>query len=205
MTTVGQILSQSRNHKKLTLEQVEKATKIRLKFLVALEKDEFNKLPPGTFARGFIKNYASYLGLSGEEMLAFYRRQTNEEKAPAMPNKPVPKPGFSVSPINIGIAILIILFFLYLSFSYFRFAGAPALNVSYPLVNAIVATEQIEVTGKTDPDALVSINNQTVAVNENGTFTTKLILAPGLNTITIVASNKFSRQTTVTRNLRLEK
>lgn len=205
MTTVGQILSASRNHKKLTLEQVEKATKIRLKFLVALEKDEFNKLPPGTFAKGFIKNYASYLGLSPEETLAFYRRQTNEEKAPALPNKPVPNPGFSISPINVGIAILIILFFLYLTFAYFRFAGAPALNVSYPPVNAIVAAEQIEITGKTDPDALVSINNQTVAVNENGTFTTKLTLAPGLNTITIVASNKFSRQTTVTRNLRLEK
>jgi len=205
MTTVGQILTQTRNHKKLTLEQVEKATKIRLKFLVALEKDEFNKLPPGTFAKGFIKNYANYLGLSSEEILAFYRRQVNEEKAPAMPSKPVPKPGFSVSPINIGIAILIILFFVYLTFAYFRFAGAPALTVSYPPVNAIVTTEQIEITGKTDPDAIISINDQIVSVNENGTFTTKLTLAPGLNTITIVASNKFSRQTTVTRNLRLEK
>ena len=97
------------------------------------------------------------------------------------------------------------LFFIYLVYSYFRYAGAPALNLNSPSKNAVVSEEQIEVSGKTDPDATLMINNQPVSLNENGSFSTKVTLTPGLNTITVVSSNKFHRQTTLTRNLRLEK
>lgn len=205
MTTVGQILFQSRNHRKLTLEQVEKATKIRLKFLVALEADDFSKLPPGTFVKGFIKNYASYLGLPINETLAFYRRQVNEDKSPSLPSKPVGRSRFSFSLTALGIGFLVLLFFGYITYSYFRFAGAPTLTLNSPAANSVVTTDQVEVLGKTDPDAILTINDQTVAVNENGTFDAKINLTPGLNTITIVASNKFQRQSTISRNLRLEK
>lgn len=204
MTTVGQILSASRNHKKLTLDQVEKATKIRLKFLVALEADEFNKLPPGTFTKGFIKNYAAYLGLPIEETLAFYRRQVNEDKSPSLPSKPISRTRFTFSMTAIGIGLLVLLFFMYISYSYFRFAGAPTLTLNSPSPNSVVHDNQIEVVGKTDPDAILTINNQVVSVNENGSFDTKINLTPGLNTITIVASNKFHRQSVIGRNLRLE-
>ncbi len=209
MTTVGQILSQARNRKKLTLEQVEKATRIRLKFLVALEKDELTKLPPGTFTKGFIKNYAAFLGLPVDDTLAFYRRQVNEKVSPLPvrnPAPPTPKsPLSSLSLTSIGVFILVVLFFIYLVYSYFRYAGAPALNLNSPSKNAVVSEEQIEVSGKTDPDATLTINNQPVSLNENGSFSTKVTLTPGLNTITVVSSNKFHRQTTLTRNLRLEK
>ena len=92
-----------------------------------------------------------------------------------------------------------------LIYSYFRFAGAQTLTVVSPIKNAVVHEDQIEVTGKTNPDATIVINNQSVGVNENGSFDTKISLTPGLNTVTIVASNKFKRQTVITRNLRLEK
>ncbi|MCL4397783.1 helix-turn-helix domain-containing protein [Patescibacteria group bacterium] len=210
MTTVGDILTNARNRKKLTLEQAEKATKIRRKFLEALEKNEFSKLPPGTFTKGFIKNYAAFLGLSVDDTLAFYRRQVNEEKISTLPVKnpapPTPKSPFSsLSFTGVGVMILVILFFVYLVYSYLSFAGSPALALDTPAKNAVVNTDEIEVTGKTDPDATLMINNQAVSINENGTFSTKIDLTPGLNTITIIASNKFHRQTTITRNLRLEK
>ena len=210
MTTVGEILANARIHKKIDLEQVEKATRILQKFLVALEKNEFSKLPPGTFTKGFIKNYAAYLGLPIEETMAFYRRQVNEEKSLILPikNSDIPKPSgplSSISATGAGVLFLIALFFGYLIYSYFRFAGAPTLTVVSPIKNAVVHEDQIEVTGKTNPDATIVINNQSVGVNENGSFDTKISLTPGLNTVTIVASNKFKRQTVITRNLRLEK
>ncbi|MBI3887693.1 helix-turn-helix domain-containing protein [Candidatus Microgenomates bacterium] len=205
MTTVGQILSLARNHKKLTLEQVEKTTKIRLKFLVAIEKDEFSKLPPGTFTKGFIKNYASFLGLPVEETLAFYRRQVNEDKSPSLPTKPVQKQSITFSFTAIGVGILVVLFFVYLAYSYIKFAGAPSLLVNYPPTNAVVSKDQIDVTGKTDPDTIVTINGQKIPIGETGTFSAQITLTPGLNTITVVASNKFNKQSTISRNLRLEK
>lgn len=209
MITVGEILAAGREKKKLTLEQVEKSTRIRSKFLVALEKNQFEKLPPGTFTKGLIKNYASFLGLSPEETLAFYRRQVNEEK-PVMNNLNEQKSNskwlpFTLSFASITTGILILLFFVYLGFSYLKFVGSPNLNLTSPSKNAVVQTDQIDVAGKTDPNVTVTINNQEISVNENGSFTTKITLQPGLNTITIIAVNKFNRQSTIVRNLRLEK
>lgn len=208
MTTVGEILKNARMGKKVELATVEKATKIRAKFLVALENNEFDKLPPGTFAKGFIKNYAAFLNLPIEETLAFYRRQVNEEKIPVLPLEG-PKIGrFALTPqffTSLGVGILVVFFFAYLVFSYFQFAGSPTLVVDSPRNNSVVTQEQVEITGKTDPQATLSINGQVVTINENGSFEVKIPLQFGLNTLTVIATNKFKRQTTVTRNLRLEK
>ncbi len=208
MITVGELLHNARLEKKLELSVVEKATKIREKFLVALENNDFDKLPPGTFTKGFIKNYAAFLGLPAEEILAFYRRQVNEEKVPVLPLEG-PKIGrFALTPqffTTSAVGILVVLFFAYLVFSYFQFAGSPALVINSPRNNSVVSEEQIEVVGKTDPEATLSVNGQTVAVSENGTFDVKIPLQPGLNILTITATNKFKRQTTMVRSLRLEK
>lgn len=209
MTTVGELFTAARKQKKLTLEQVEKAIKIRQKFLLALEKNEFQRLPPGTFTKGFIKNYAAFLGLPIEETMAFYRRQVNEEKTQTLPHPSENPPSERIfpflSPMSVGVFILVLLFFAYLIYSYLRFAGSPALAITSPAQNSITSEEQIYVSGKTDPDAQLTINNQPVSIEENGSFNTKISLTPGLNTLTIVATNKFHRQTTITRNLRLEK
>lgn len=209
MITVGEILGNARERKKLTIEQVEKATKIRAKFLVAIEKNQFDKLPPGTFTKGLIKNYATFLGLSPSETIAFYRRQVNEE----IPNIAIPHPQkndhgrfpISFSLTTLATVGLILIFFLYLGYSYLRFAGSPTLVINSPAKNAVVKEEQIEVAGKTDPNASVTINNQEISVNENGSFVTKITLQPGLNTLTVEAVNKFGRKSTLVRNLRLEK
>jgi len=209
MTTVGEIFFNKRNEKKLTLVQVEAATKIRAKFIEALEKNEFEKLPPGTFTKGFIKNYAAYLGLSELEMLAFYRRQTEEEKVAVLPTsrtKAIIRT-FALTPQRLmtgSVVALLLAFFAYLIFSYFQFAGSPVLMVASPQNNSVVRTENVEVTGKTDPDATLTINSQPVAVNENGSFSATISLQPGINSLNIVATNKYKRQTTIVRNLRLE-
>ncbi len=208
MTTVGEIFVTARTRKNLDLATVEKATKIRAKFLEALEKNQFDKLPPGTFVRGFIKNYANFLGLPVEETLAFYRRQANEEKIPVLSDF-TPRIGrFRLTPqffTTAGIGLLLTIFFAYLAFSYFQFAGAPALVVNSPKNNSVVTTEQVEIAGKTDPSATLTVNGQTVSITENGSFDVKIPLTAGLNTLTITATNKYQRQTTITRNLRLEK
>lgn len=209
MTTVGEILKNARQEKKLTIEQVEKATKIRAKFIVALEQNQFDKLPGPTFARGFVKNYAAFLGLPTEDTLAFYRRQAGGEELPTIPKTPVNinKDGL-ITPQRFTVASIVLLllgFFGYLVFSYVQFAGAPVLLVSSPANNTVVAYDSAEIIGKTDPGASLSINNESVSISENGSFDVKVPLSPGLNTLTIVATNKFGKKTTVVRNLRLEK
>ncbi|KKU90891.1 MAG: putative transcription regulation protein [Microgenomates group bacterium GW2011_GWA1_48_10] len=210
MLTVGELLQRARVDKRLTLEQVEKATHIRRKFLEAIEKNQLDKLPPGTFARGFVKNYASYLGLSPEDTLAFYRRQVDENKTKIMTNhrRPFGTRRIAITPqvfTTLSVVLLLVIFFAYLMFSYFNYAGAPALVVNSPENNRVVNEEQIKVNGKTDPDAKLTINNQPVAVSPSGEFSVDVPLQSGLNTLTIVASNKFNRQSAKTINIRLEK
>jgi cytoskeleton protein RodZ len=65
---IGPILEKARKERGLTLEEVEHATKIRKRYLVGLEREDYGVLPDAVYAQGFLKTYANHLGLDGEEL-----------------------------------------------------------------------------------------------------------------------------------------
>jgi cytoskeleton protein RodZ len=65
---IGPILEKARKDRGLTLEEAEHATKIRKRYLSGLEREDYGVLPDAVYARGFLKTYANYLGLDGEEL-----------------------------------------------------------------------------------------------------------------------------------------
>jgi len=75
---IGPILEQARKEKGLTLEEVEHATKIRKRYLAGLEREDFGVLPDAVYAQGFLKTYANYLGLDGEEL----SRELKDQRRP---------------------------------------------------------------------------------------------------------------------------
>src|SRR5918997_4403842 len=79
---VGRVLEKTRKDKGLTLEEVERATKIRKRYLVGLEREDHRVLPDAVYARGFLKTYANYLGLDGEELSREFkdRRKPRRER-----------------------------------------------------------------------------------------------------------------------------
>jgi len=72
---IGNTLRDARNRRKIDLSEVEEATKIRVRFLRAIENEEWDVLPGETYARAFIKTYASYLGLDGERLAEDFRAE----------------------------------------------------------------------------------------------------------------------------------
>lgn len=82
--TIGQKLSEKRRELGKTIKEIELILKIRSPYLEAIENDEFEKLPSLTYARAFLSDYASYLGLDKEKVLeefdALYLSRTEEEK-----------------------------------------------------------------------------------------------------------------------------
>jgi len=72
MAELGDLLRKAREEKGLTLAEVEAATKIRSVFLQALEEESFDRLPPGAYVHGFIRNYAQFLGIDPQQALALY-------------------------------------------------------------------------------------------------------------------------------------
>ena len=76
MSELGQWLRETRQAKELSLEQVEAETKIRAKFLALLEEDDYDKLPGETYSKGFLRNYALFLGLDPKEVLEKYKQKS---------------------------------------------------------------------------------------------------------------------------------
>lgn len=66
MFEIGYSLRAARERQGIGLPEAELATKIRVKYIRALEDEDFSALPGDTYARGFLRTYADYLGLDGE-------------------------------------------------------------------------------------------------------------------------------------------
>ena len=211
MRTVGQVLKEERERKFYSLEEVEKTTKIRKELLEALEEGQYNKLPPSTFVQGFIKNYGKFLGLNTEKLLAVFRREFSEGKNPPRIlesfKNPLDKKGFKLTPTRVLISVifgLIIIFFAYLWFEYRFLVGAPFLEITKPTDQFNSQFIEVEVSGRTDPEAKVAINNQEIAVDQNGKFSQNIKLSDNSNTIVIVATGQSGKQTRLERTVFLK-
>ncbi len=80
METVGEILKNAREKKGLTIEKLEEKTRIVSRYIIALENDEFDKLPGEIYIKGFIKNLSDKLSLDSKLILERYSLQINESK-----------------------------------------------------------------------------------------------------------------------------
>jgi transcriptional regulator with XRE-family HTH domain len=90
MTTIGQTLCDARERLGLTLDEVERATHIRARHLEALERDAWDALPSPVQARGFLRNYADFLGLDADAVLLQYvEAQQTRRSALAAPSRAV--------------------------------------------------------------------------------------------------------------------
>lgn len=77
---VGQTLRAARKRRRIELAQVEAATKIRGRFLLAIENEEWDALPGEAYASGFIRTYAAYLGLDGPRLAEQHRQEVGASR-----------------------------------------------------------------------------------------------------------------------------
>jgi cytoskeletal protein RodZ len=207
MKTVGSILKEARLAKNLTLADVEKVTKIRAKFLDAIEQDAYHVLPSPIYAKGFVKNYGEYLGLESTRVMAFFRRQTVDVKRSAiLPHKDedIGSKALRITPgrfIALIISSFILVFLVYFGFQYQKLYMAPTLTITTPAQESIVKEKKLDILGSTNPDATVTVNGVSVTVRSDGRFFTQITAEPGVNTITILATSRFGKTTTVIRKV----
>lgn len=77
---IGAVLEKARQEKGLTLQEVEEATKIRKRYLDGLEREDYNVLPDVVYAQGFLKTYANFLDLDGDELSAELKRRRGRRR-----------------------------------------------------------------------------------------------------------------------------
>jgi Helix-turn-helix domain len=91
MPSIGETLREARMRQRLDIADVEMRTKIRAKYLRALENEEFGMLPGPTFVKTFLRTYAEMLGLDPHVLVAEYR--THYETEDELELQPLGPPG----------------------------------------------------------------------------------------------------------------
>ena len=118
MTEIGATLREARMRRHIDITEVESATKIRAKYLRAMEDEEWHLLPGPTFVKSFLRTYADYLGLDSRLLLEQWKRNnervTEAELPPLAPRgstsgRSAPRPPGRWRGIVLGLCVLIII------------------------------------------------------------------------------------------------
>lgn len=110
--TFGQWLRSQREHRDVPLRSIADATKISIRYLQALEDDRYDVLPAPVFARGFLREYAKYVGLDADEVVTYYMSALGDSgsthpDAEAAVERVVRSPWASVVLLLVGLAALL--------------------------------------------------------------------------------------------------
>lgn len=141
----------ARERKGVDLFRAERDTKIRARYLAALERGDYRELPGAVYTKGFLRNYALYLGLDPDDVLLQWRRERGEIREPqalvAVP-RPIaaPRPGLTFSPSLVVFALLmvaVLAFVGYLGVQLLRFAKPPTLAVTDPAAAVLEVDESV--------------------------------------------------------------
>ena len=206
MKTIGRAIKEARTKKRYSLAKVEEETRIKKGFIEALEKENWKALPDFPVLVGFVKNIASALGASERSLLALLRRDY-PPKALSINPKPDVGSKFAWSPrltFVVGVGAVIVLLLGYLLFQYGKFVSPPSLAVFEPKEGQVVTERLVRVSGKTDSDAIVKINNQPIILDSEGNFVIEIEIFEGTSQIEVKAQSRAGKETVVRRNIKPE-
>lgn len=204
MKTIGEILSAARKDHGLTPQQLSGMTKIDIRYVEAIEANDFKNLPSATFTKGFVRNLAISLGKDPDEWVALLRRDyQTASPANASPIRRTRRFSFGslLQSQTVMLVLGVLVFVVYLGFQYRAVITPPPLELTSPAKDAVTVSP-VALEGKTASGTTVVINDDLKIVpDSSGRFQTKLNLSPGTNEIKVVVLNRFSRSTTKTVSL----
>ncbi len=106
---IGEALRNARLEQKISLDKIENDTKIRKRYLEAMENEEWSVFPGKVYLRGFLKTYSAYLGLNEKEILdTFANNLVEENKTQPLPEK-IEMPGRPRRKLSIIVGIIAVL------------------------------------------------------------------------------------------------
>lgn len=210
MIRVGKRLQDARNAKGLSLEDIAKATKIKKEFLYAIENGDYKRLPSSAYAYGFVGNYAAFLGFPRKETVAMFRREFDEDQYfKILPEGFAKRQDFPLRRFHLKETVLLLctVFILLVGYFLFQYRYAiinPPLSLTIPKENEVVRGSEIIITGQTEDNASVLINEMSVSVDSQGVFKKRIDVLPGKETITVTVTNRFGKKTSLKRHILVE-
>lgn len=205
MTSVGQILTQQREKLGITLSEVEKNIKIRVKLLQAIEEEDWSAFNSKFYISGIIKKYSLFLGLDPKKPLAFFRRDYERRESVRFKKK-VSSSYLTSETKKVAIlflSLLCILFFGYFAYQLHQFLSPPEISLFEPKTETFKKTQKILIIGKTEKDAAVSIFGERVFQNKDGIFEYQFPLHKGNNVLTVEVVGANGKRTVLKKVFKL--
>src|SRR5712692_5188947 len=137
----GERLKRERELREVSLDELSKATRISNRFLLALENEDWGKLPGGVFGHGFVRSIARYLGLAEESLLTEYDSARAEKlpPPPEKPEEPIPSLPKWVPTVAVVVIVLLLVGILYAGwYGWRRYAAHRA--AKQPAASASIST-----------------------------------------------------------------
>jgi cytoskeletal protein RodZ len=199
---LGDVLRAAREARGVDLARVERDTKIRVRYLSALERGDYGDLPGAVYTKGFLRNYGAYLGLDPDYLVDLYRIESSAAivERPTVHAPPRPIAGrrsraLVITPGALVAALLtigVVVFIGYLVSEFVTFARTPELRITRPLGD-VAGYEELAYTfeGVTEPNSTITVEgaveNPDVVADASGAFEVRVRLVPGSNVITLTA------------------
>lgn len=200
MLTTGEILKKEREKRGLTLEQVEKETKIREKHLKAIEENDWNKFSSKTFIIGIIRSYGKFFELEEDKLIAFFRRQYEKKEEVGFKRRinqeflvPRTKKIFKAA-----VFLVSAIFILYFGYQLKLYFTPPLVEILKPQ-GTVFEEDKIELVGRTEKEAIVNINGERVFLDEDQAFKLDIPLTKPKNQVIIEVTGANGRKTVIRR------
>ena len=151
MSLIGESLRKARLEKDLSFEVIEKDTKIRRRYLEALENENWDIIPGKVYLRGFLKTYSRYLGLNEANLLAILDEFLNSQQIPE--NEPsLQKIDLPIRPPR-RLGLILGLFAIALLFASQYLYDRYLTNPKPPVINqSTIRTPEADMTKENNPD-----------------------------------------------------
>lgn len=202
---VGDTIKGLRDDLGWTQNDLAERSHVDVRHIQAFEEYRYHDLPGSLYAKNFLRSIAKACNVNTEKLLD---RFLQDEKAfpfkqTITPPKEVATPIFW-TPKKLrafGIIVVLLVALVYIGIELFGMFRAPQLLIFSPQDNIEIQANSVDVIGKVEKSATLTINNAPIDVDDEGNFSTQIDLTPGVNTLTITATQKFGRKTTEVRNL----
>ena len=152
----GQRLSEARRRRNLTVADIARTTKIPVRYLEAIERDDIERMPPGFFVRAFVRTYASEVGVNPSDVLDPIEESTEESE----PDVSMP-PATASAPASMRAWLFIMSFAAVCAIYYAgRDSASTAVPTPVPAKVQVPSADRVEAVASVLPEATSDVELQ---------------------------------------------
>ena len=200
---LSEFLTEAMSSRGFNVQKLSEATNISEKYIINLIDENFSKLPPSPYVRGYLIKIAEVLEIENQQLLELFK-EGNSIKRGHIDYLPYNR--FAIKPFNkkkvvIGIVLLFVI--IYFIWRINDLVGIPEIKIIFPTEETSIVNESIinlkgEIKNQFDK---LTINGNEIFVEDNGKFSKDYNLQPGINEIEIKAKRFLGKEIKVIKKV----